>query len=81
MISKKAIDELHMKDKCIVCSSSIDISTDLVSMNYLKSERDHIYKSILNERKSNKKDKLLGKKRTIDDRIQRVTENSKKIKI
>ncbi len=79
-MSKKAIDELHMSNKCLVCGEQIDINTDLTNMNYSKQERDIIYKKLINERKKQKEEKkLLGKKRDIIDKL--TQPETKKIKI
>jgi hypothetical protein len=55
-----------MSTKCIVCNQEIDKNTDLVSMNYSKIEKDSIYKKLIYE-KNKPKDKMLGKKRGIDN--------------
>jgi hypothetical protein len=74
-VSKKAIDELNMIDKCIVCGEDVNIKTDLVNLNYSKEERDLIYKHIL-AAKTKSDDKLLGKKR--DDKVLRITDGEVK---
>jgi hypothetical protein len=91
VISKKAIDELNMTDKCINCGEKVDIKTDLVNLNYTKEEREAILRSLLPAQKDNNTDsnKMLGKKRlnngTEDNVIKRVGEsgldNNKKQKV
>ena len=47
IISKTAIDELHMKDKCIICNTPFDINHDLISLNYNKYKKMEIQKGLL----------------------------------
>jgi hypothetical protein len=75
VISKKAIDELRMTDKCLVCGAPVNIKTDLVNLNYSKEERDVIYRLILSER-SKTHDKLLGKKR--EEKVLRIADGEVK---
>ena len=54
LVSKKAYDELNMKDKCILCGEKFDKNTDLVNINYSKEERKERFESIMAEKKRNK---------------------------
>ena len=47
IISKTAIDELHMKDKCIICNTPFNICHDLISLNYNKHKKMEIQKELL----------------------------------
>lgn len=57
LISKKAFDELHMKDKCILCGAKFDREIDLVNINYSKEERARIFSEIMNKKLKNQKGK------------------------
>lgn len=56
IMSKKAIDEIGMKDKCIVCGKDFDHDKDMISLNYTKKEKEIIKKELLSlkERKKQK---------------------------
>jgi len=56
LLSKKAFDELHTKDKCVLCGKDFNKETDLVNVNYTKEERARLFQKILYE-KLNKKSK------------------------
>ena len=81
ILSKTSIDELHMKEKCIICNTPFDINKDLISLNYNKNKKLEIQKELLgikkcnnmnifnNEKKEMKKEtviKLIGKKKELD---------------
>ena len=53
VISKTAIDELHMKEKCIICDNSFDLKKDLISLNYNKRQKIEIQKELLGIKKTN----------------------------
>ncbi len=56
LISKKAFDELNMKEKCILCGKDFNKETDLVSLHYSKEERGRLFQKIMAD-KLNKKAK------------------------
>ena len=81
ILSKTSIDELHMKEKCIICNTPFDINKDLISLNYNKNKKLEIQKELLgikkynnmnifnNEKKEMKKEtviKLIEKKKELD---------------
>ena len=47
IFSKTAMDELHMKDKCILCNTPFDSNKDLISLNYTKQKKIEILKELL----------------------------------
>lgn len=47
VISKKAIDEIGMKDKCLVCGKDFHHDKDLISLNYTKEEKENIKNELL----------------------------------
>ena len=51
--SKTAIDELHMKERCINCNTPYNINNDLISLNYTKKEKIEIQKELLGIKKIN----------------------------
>jgi hypothetical protein len=53
VFSKTAIDELHIKDKCINCNIPFDINNDLISLNYNKHKKIEIQKVLLGIKKNN----------------------------
>ena len=55
VISKKAIDELNMKDKCIQCGTLIDLKSDLISLNYSIKERQVKFNRLIEEKLHKKK--------------------------
>ena len=59
VISKNSIDELNMKDKCIVCGIPFK-KNDLISMNYTNEEKEKIRLEILREKIERKKRKNKG---------------------
>ena len=70
VLSKNAIDELKMKDKCIFCDTKFD-KKDLISLNYTNEQKAIILNKIIIERENKKtkenkagkdNDLLLGKK-------------------
>ena len=84
VFSKTAIDELHIRDKCINCNTPFDINRDLISLNYNKKTKREILKELLGIKKINhnfifnnnikfeeKKDDIL---RIIDDNEQGKTD-------
>jgi hypothetical protein len=54
VLSKKGIDELQMKDKCINCGKEVNMKEDLVSLNYTSQERDLIRSQLLENKKKHK---------------------------
>lgn len=65
VLSKTAIDELHMKDKCLNCEKEFK-KEDLISLNYSKEMKSMIQKKLIEKeeidiinknKKKNKKDK------------------------
>lgn len=77
LISKKAFDELHMKDKCILCSKDFNKESDLVNLNYTKEERARLFQKILAE-KLNKKAKKEKSKNTHKEKIGNNNETTDK---
>jgi len=71
VFSRKASEELNLKESCIVCGEKINISTDLINMNMSKEEKENLYDILTAEKMRNKKPKtpeeikLLGKKREL----------------
>ena len=69
VLSKNAIEELNMKDKCIFCDKKFE-KKDLISLNYTNEQKAIILNQILMEKKIKKEkiikeekdDSLLGKK-------------------
>jgi len=55
VLSRKAIDELNMKDKCIQCGAEINLKSDLVSLNYSIKERQEIFNKLIEEKIKNEK--------------------------
>ena len=55
VLSKKAIDELNMKDKCMQCGTEINLKSDLVSLNYSIKERQEIFNKLIEEKIKNQK--------------------------
>ena len=53
ILSKTSIDELHMKEKCIICNTPFDINKDLISLNYNKNKKLEIQKELLGIKKCN----------------------------
>ena len=47
ILSKTSIDELHMKDKCLICNTSFNINNDLISLNYNKKQKMEMQKELL----------------------------------
>ena len=82
IISKTAIDELHIKDKCIICNTQFDIKHDLISLNYNKYKKMEIQKELLGIKKINYinilNDKNEEKKMDILKIINNNEENDKK---
>ena len=92
VFSKTAIDELHMKDKCINCNNPFNINNDLISLNYNKKRKMEIQKEFLgikkiinknivnnNEKTEEQKEAIL---KVIDNNIDKKEKNflNKKIK-
>ena len=92
VFSKTAIDELHMKDKCINCNNPFNINNDLISLNYNKKRKMEIQKELLgikkiinknivnnNEKTEEQKEAIL---KVIDNNIDKKEKNflNKKIK-
>lgn len=75
LVSKKAYDELNMKDKCILCGEKFDKNTDLVNINYSKEERKERFESIMAEKKRNK---ILRDKKKSDKKINNELVNKNK---
>jgi hypothetical protein len=77
VLSKKAIEELNMKDKCIQCGADINLKSDLVSLNYSIKERQEIFDRLMEGKIKNLKNKnsqnsakdknMLNNKRTNKD--------------
>lgn len=73
LISKKAFDELHMKDKCVLCGKLFSKEKDLVNLNYSKEERAQIFQNLIIEKlkskktKTDKKESKKEKNTTIDN--------------
>jgi hypothetical protein len=67
VISKKAVEELNMKDKCVQCGVVSDLKKDIVSLNLTTKEREEIYNQIIEEKlkirekKNNKKEQVNNK--------------------
>ena len=86
LISKKAFDELQMKDKCVLCGKKFEKEKDLVNLNYTKEERAQIFQSLIlekikakkikEERKINKKEKIT--KKEIFDNVLEIENNVEK---
>ena len=53
VFSKTAMDELHIKDKCINCNMPFDINNDLISLNYNRKTKKEILKELLGVKKVN----------------------------
>lgn len=71
VISKKAFDELQMKDKCVLCGKDFNKEKDLVNLNYTKEERAQIFnylmlEKIKNKNKKNKNEKINKQKKEKD---------------
>lgn len=62
LISKKAFEELHMKDKCIMCGKDFNKDNDLVNLNYSREERAKLFQKILVEKSNQKSKKEKSKK-------------------
>ncbi len=50
VLSKKALEELSIKNNCIHCGASVDLKTDLVSLNYTSKEKQAIFNKIIEEK-------------------------------
>ena len=75
VMSKNAIDEIGMKDKCIVCGEYCNKEQDLISLNYTKEEKEKIKQEIMKEKTIQKMNKIKKHsiiKTTINDNSQRV---------
>lgn len=79
VISKKATDELQMKDKCIVCGTDIDIKKDLVNLNFTKEERNQIYIKLLEEKKRVKEHKKEIQHKESNKFLQKKRENANSV--
>jgi len=62
VLSKKAIDELNMKDNCIQCGCLINLKSDLISLNYSIKERQVIFNRLMEEKFQKKKTSSLKEK-------------------
>ena len=67
VMSKNAIDEIGMKDKCIVCGEYCNKEKDLISLNYTKEEKEKIKQEIMKEKEIQKMNKI--KKHSIEKTI------------
>ena len=77
LLSKTAIDELHMKDKCISCNKPIDINKDLISLNYDKSLKIKIQKKLLGLHNCPSLDKI----DSLKDKVLNLDNEHKEIKL
>ena len=84
VFSKTAIDELHIKDKCINCNIPFDINKDLISLNYNKNKKIEIQKILLGIKKINDI-KLFNNNEKIEDKKEAILkifdDNKKEIKL
>ena len=76
VVSKSTIDELHMKEKCIICDTPFDLNKDLISLNYNKSKKIEIQKELLGIKKSNNNEKIDIQKETILKSVEEEKNNS-----
>ena len=51
IFSKTTIDELHMKDKCLICNTPFNKYNDMISLNYNKKQKMEIQKELLGIKK------------------------------
>ena len=58
---KKAIDEIGMKDKCLICGKDFDNEKDLISLNYTKEEKENIKTELLSLKE--RKKQIINKNR------------------
>ena len=82
VFSKTAINELHMKDKCMNCNMPFNINNDLISLNYNKKEKMEIQKELLGIKKLINKNIIINEK--IEDHkeaILKVVENNSNKKL
>lgn len=61
IMSKKAIDEIGMKDKCLICGKDFDNEKDLISLNYTKEEKENIKTELLSLKE--RKKQIINKNR------------------
>jgi hypothetical protein len=76
VISKKAIDELNLKDKCIQCGAEVKNKNELISLNYTKLEREAILKRVIEEKKKLKEKKNNLKEEELKDKLNSSNNNN-----
>jgi hypothetical protein len=81
LISKKAFDELQMKDKCVLCGKKFDKEKDIVDLNHTKEERAQIFQRLILEKIKEKKIKDEKKIEKKEKDINKLTNNNIDIQI
>jgi len=75
LISKKAFDELQMKDNCLMCGKKFDKEKDIIDLNHTKEERAQIFQRLIIEKIKEKKSK---DEKKLDKNVEKKEKDLKK---